>query len=239
MRNPTNIYQQLLSFIVMLLIPVVLILGAVRLMLNPWFLEFEYHTPNFPPDEFGFTFDERMRYARLELDYITNDAGISFLGDLHFPQGQMAPPVTCQEMTDCTKLYTDRELRHMVDVKNTLKGALNVWYISIATVLALGVLSWRGRWFSGFRRAVSRGGWLTVILIVVIFAFVLFAFDLIFVVFHNVFFAPGTWTFYSSDTLIRITPERFWRDTFLMVGGLSAVFGIIVGLVFRERKKKI
>ena len=40
-------------------------------------------------------------------------------------------------------------------------------------------------------------------------------------------FKAGTWTFLYSDTLIRLFPERFWQDTFLVVGGLSAVLGLV------------
>jgi hypothetical protein len=42
------------SVIIMILVPVVLVLTAVRVVLSPWFLEFEYRTPNFPPDRYGF-----------------------------------------------------------------------------------------------------------------------------------------------------------------------------------------
>lgn len=239
MRYPTNIFQQILSLVIILLVPLVLILGAVRLVLNPWYLQFEYHTPNFPADEFGFTLQDRLRYSRLALDYLLNDAGISFLGDLRFPQGQQAPPVSCTEMTDCTRLYNDRELHHMVDVKNVVQAALKVWYVSVALILLLGVFAWRGGWMGSFRQGLSRGGWLTLILVGIIILFVLAAFEVFFVFFHDLFFAPGTWTFYTSDTLIRLFPERFWRDTFLMVGGLTLLFGILVGFFAKERAGKL
>ena len=39
-----------LGWLVTLLTPVVLVLTAVRLLMMPAFLSFEYNTPNFPPD---------------------------------------------------------------------------------------------------------------------------------------------------------------------------------------------
>ena len=99
----------------------------------------------------------------------------------------------------------------MVDVKNTVKGALTVWYISLGLLLVLGIGSVLTHNTDAFRLGLSRGGLLTVLLLGAIILFVLLSFGVLFVAFHNVFFAPGTWTFLYSDTLIRLFPERFWR----------------------------
>ncbi len=74
---------------------------------------------------------------------------------------------------------------------------------------------------------------MTVIFIGGILLFVLVAFGVIFVAFHNVFFEAGTWTFLYSDTLIRLFPERFWRDTFLAVGLLAGGAGIALAYLAR------
>jgi len=74
------------------------------------------------------------------------------------------------------------------------------------------------------------------VLIGAILLFVLLSFGILFVAFHNVFFQPGTWTFNFSDTLIRLFPERFWRDVFMIVGGLSFAGGLLLTLVFRNRE---
>jgi len=54
-----------------------------------------------------------------------------------------------------------------------------------------------------------------------------------------VFFAQGTWTFYTSDTLIRMFPERFFRDIFITVGGIAALLGLLVSFIPLGRIKKI
>jgi integral membrane protein (TIGR01906 family) len=123
----------------------------------------------------------------------------------------------------------------MVDVKNVVTGALMVWYASLLTLLLLGLWAWRGRWWLTFRQALSRGGWLTVIFVGVIVPFVLFGFGMFFVFFHEIFFAAGTWVFNYSDTLIRLFPERFWRDIFLAVALLSLLGGLAVALGFRQK----
>jgi integral membrane protein (TIGR01906 family) len=214
---------------------VILVLIAVRLILSPLFIELEYRTPNFPADPYGFTFDDRITYSNIALEYLLNDSDISFLGDLQFPEGEQAPPISCQFMDDCTFLYNQRELKHMEDVKNVVRVALKVLYVSIVVLILFGVWAYWGDWVSSFRKGVSRGGWLTVILIGMVIGFVLIAFGVIFVLFHQIFFESGTWTFYFSDTLIRLFPERFWRDTFLFVGAITAGLGIALGYGLKER----
>ncbi len=225
------------SWFIVLAVPVVLVMGAIRAMMNPWYVEFEYRTPDFPPDLYGFTLEERLKYSKVAIEYLVNDADISFLGDLRFPQGQTAPEFSCQFMEDCNLMYNPRELGHMVDVKLVVQAALRVWWAALAVLLAGAIWSLLAGWRAEFLQALQRGGWLTVVLIGVIIAFTLLAFGFIFVFFHEIFFKAGTWTFYYSDTLIRLFPERFWRDTFLMVGGLSGAVGLILGFGLRRRLK--
>jgi integral membrane protein (TIGR01906 family) len=222
-----KVLYKCLSWVVALVLPVVIILSVVRLVINPGYLIFEYHTPGFPTDPYGFSLQDRLNYGKLAVEYLVNSAGISFLGDLRFPSGQQAPPPTCREMTDCTHLYNDRELQHMLDVKNVVTGAMRVLVVSLLVLIGLGLWAWIGKWFAIYLKGLQRGGIVTLIIIGLIILFVLVAFDYLFVLFHEIFFKAGTWTFLYSDTLIRLFPERFWQDTFLVVGGLSAALGLL------------
>ena len=219
MNNPT--LTKALAWIVTLLTPVALVLTAVRILLTPAFPPFEYSMPGFPADPYGFTLEERLHWSYFAVEYLVNDAGIEYLGDLRFEDG--------------TPVYNERELKHMLDVKITVQGALRVWWLSLAALLGLGLWAWFGRWFDAYRRGLSRGGWLTAILVAGMLAFVVLSFGVIFVAFHNVFFAPGTWVFYYSDTLIRLFPERFWRDIFIYVGAISAGLGLAIGYLARPK----
>ena len=234
-------YTKFLSWIITIMVPVLLVLGAVRLVINPWYLVFEYHTPGFPPDEFGFTQQERLAYSRYAADYLVNSADISYLGDLRLPEGQFVPPWSCQYMDDCNLMYNKRELQHMMDVKSVVKGAMVVLYGTLFVLFILGVWAWRGKWIDAYRHGLWRGGWFTISLIGVIILATLLLFNQFFVFFHTLFFAKGTWTFYTSDTLIRLFPERFWRDTFIMVGGITGVASVLLGVCLQKRKnvKKI
>lgn len=234
----TSNLSRILSWVVTLLVPVALVLTAVRLLITPLFLQIEYNTPAFPQDPYGFTKEDRLYWANLALDYLLNDEGISFLADLRFPEGVTVPAESCIFMDDCTRVYNDRELRHMEDVKAVVGVALWVWYGSLIGLVGMAVWSWLGNWVPDYRRGLKRGGWLTVILIGVILLLVLISFGILFVAFHNVFFEPGTWRFYFSDTLIRLFPERFWRDTFLAIGLLAGGAGFAIGILLRERSPR-
>jgi len=217
----SGLFYRILAGLVSLLMLVVLVLTAVRLLLTHTYVNIEYRTPNFPPDPYGFSRADRLYWSQIALDYLLNPEGISFLGDLRFADG--------------SAVYNERELGHMVDVKIVVKGALLVWYVSLLALLVLDLWAWRGGWWPTFRQALSRGGWLTVIFVGVIIPIVLVGFGVFFVAFHGVFFDPGTWVFRYSDTLIRLFPERFWRDAFLAIAALSLVGGLAVALGFLQQ----
>jgi len=138
----------ILSSLVTLLVPLVLIGFGLRLLLTPLFLQIEYNMPYFPPDDFGFTKADRLKWAPYALDYLVNNEGIAYLGDLKFEDG--------------TSLYNERELSHMDDVKRVTQGALRVWYSSLAVLLLLGVWAWFGGWWQEYRLGLMRGGWLMI-----------------------------------------------------------------------------
>ncbi|MBM3146199.1 MAG: TIGR01906 family membrane protein [Chloroflexi bacterium] len=210
-----NFLKQVLQWLIVILIPVILALGAVRFLLTPLFVQIEYRTPNFPEDPYGLTFQDRLKWSELARVYLLNRAGIEFLGNLTFEDG--------------SALYNERELRHMLDVKIVARAAMWVWYGSLAVILLAGVWAHRGGWRREYRLALSRGGWLTVALIVAMIAAMALSFDWFFVAFHRVFFEGETWIFRYSDTLIRLFPVRFWRDAFITVGSIALIGGILFG----------
>ena len=228
LKNNTENIRKIIGWLITFAVPVVLIMGTIRLILNPWYVEVEYRMPGFPSDSYGFTLEERLAYSKTAIEYLLNDSDISYLGELRFPEGQTAPEFSCQFMDDCNLMYNDRELKHMLDVKIVVQNALRIWIVSLIFLLIMGIWYWRAGWLMQFIKDVQRGGFLTLGLITVILAFTLLSFGFFFVFFHDMFFEAGTWTFYFSDTLIRLFPERFWRDTFIAVGLLSGIGGLIL-----------
>ena len=215
-------YYLILSWLTTLLIPIALIGLGLRLLLTPLFLRVEYNMPYFPPDEYGFTKEDRLRWAPYALDYLVNTADISYLGDLKFEDG--------------TPLYNERELSHMDDVKRVTQGALRVWYLSLALLALLGVWAWFGGWWQAYRLGLMRGGWLVVglaaavgLIVVVGIALNPNVFWNFFAGFHNLFFEGDSWLFLYSDTLIRLFPIRFWQDAFLLAAVIALGGGVALG----------
>lgn len=212
-----------LSWAVAALMPVAIVMTAVRLLLAPWFLRFEYATPNFPEDPYGFTLEERLHWSSLSLEYLVNDAGIEFIEALRFEDG--------------SPVFNERERAHFIDVKVILTAALWVWRGALLLLALLAFWAWKSERLDAYARGLGRGGWLTAAAIGVIILFVVLSFRVFFVAFHNVFFPPGTWTFNWSDTFIRLFPERFWRDIFIYVGVFSAAVGAALGYFTRRSRR--
>lgn len=217
--------QIVLSYLTSLLVPLALTGTALRILLSPIFINVEYRMPYFPADEFGFTQQDRLQWAPFALEYLVNSADISYLGDLKFDNG--------------TPLYNERELSHMADVKNVVRGALQAWMISLVGLILIAVLAYRQKWMPDYVLGLRRGGtWMiglaTALGLIAGVGIVLNpdVFWQFFTLFHQVFFTGDSWLFYYSDTLIRLFPIRFWQDAFLWAailalgGGLALAFGI-------------
>ncbi len=210
----------LVAWAVAALVPPTLVLTNVRLLLTHAFLEVEYRLPGFPPDPYGFTLEDRLEGAGIALDYLLNDAGTEFLADLRFADG--------------SPVYNARELRHMDDVKELTQAALSLWRIGLAAVAAgLALLAWRAPQGRAWK-AVAAGGQLTLGLMAALGLSLALSFPFVFVGFHRVFFEGDTWLFRYSDTLIRLFPERFWRDTFLWLAGMTAAEAALLWGVARR-----
>jgi integral membrane protein (TIGR01906 family) len=216
-----TIYR-ILSWFMTFLLPFALSFVGLRLLLTHAFPEIEYRLPWFPPDEYGFTLQDRLHWSKLSIDYLLNNADISFLGDLKFPDG--------------TPLFTDRELSHMHDVKGVVQPALWVGYV--ICFFMLGVAAWArwGGWWQQYVRCIWRGGWVTLGLVMVIGILAATSFWQFFTVFHEIFFKGNSWLFLYSDTLIRLFPLPFWENAFAFVGLLDVAGGMALVILLRPKR---
>lgn len=218
-----KILYRVLTWFVTLLLPLALTFLGLRLLLTHAFLELEYRTPGFPSDDYGFNLQDRLHWSKLSVDYLLNNADISFLGNLTFPDG--------------SALFTERELSHMQDVKNVVQPVLWIGYAVWAFLLGMGLWARFGGWWTEYVRGLRRGGWLSVVLLAVIGLFAGISFWQFFTVFHKLFFTGDSWLFLYSDTLIRLFPIRFWQDAFLFAGVLDLLGGLALVLGLRPKPK--
>lgn len=208
---------------IILLVPVFLVMTNVRLLMTHTFPRLEYNRSSFPPDPYGFTREDRLKWSTLAVDYLLNDRGIDFLAEMKFP--------------DDSPLYNERELSHMVDVKNVVKAALAVWVLSGLLILGSGAALWATQNQAALRAGLVGGALLTLGILGAIVLYILVNFNQFFVQFHQVFFEGGTWMFLYSDTLIRLFPLQFWQDAFIFVGGASIVEALALwGIAWRLMK---
>jgi integral membrane protein (TIGR01906 family) len=192
-----------LSYLTILLTPIVLLGLGLRILLTPLFYNVEYRMPYFPPDPYGFTMQDRLHWASYAVNYLINNA-----------------------------LYNERELSHMHDVKGVTQGALKIWYVAVVLLVALGIWARYGKWWQAYLQGLRRGGWLMIGLVAVLGLFGAVAFWQLFTLFHEIFFQGNSWLFEYSDTLIRLFPLQFWQDAFLWVGiiAVGGALGLALGL---------
>jgi integral membrane protein (TIGR01906 family) len=210
-----------LSGLATLLTILIIPLFFVRLLLIPSFPAIEYRMPGFPEDSYGFTYEERVKWATYGIEYLLNDAGPEFLGDLRFDDG--------------LPVFNEREVGHMLDVKIVVGYTLTVFRVSLVLLVGLGLLAWRRGWVDAYRLGISRGGWILLVILFTLGLLAITSFWQFFSAFHAIFFEGDSWLFAFSDTLIRLYPIRFWQDVILYILGGSALAGGLLGWFLGKR----
>lgn len=142
-----------------------------------------------------------------------------------------------QPLGDAGEPFLDADERsHMRDVSGLVR--LLAVILVAALLGALGTGAWLrrdprrvGRIMLGAAAAVGTAALLAGIAFAV-------AFDAAFTVFHELFFAPGTWQFALGSNLITLFPEPFWFDAALLAGATILIGAAVVGVAglraFRE-----
>lgn len=213
-RSKPHLHIAVLSAFLSIAFPLVMVMLNVRLVMTPAFLTFEYTRPGFPEDFYGFTQADRLNYAPYAINYLLNGEGITYLGDLRFPDG--------------TSLFNDRELRHMRDVKTVTQIAYGTALVVSLLALGAAYILWRRHRLA---LALFRGSLLTLGMIAAVIFSTVLNWNFFFTGFHTLFFKSGTWYFAYSDTLIRLFPEQFWFDASLLIGGLTIAEALAVLLL--------
>lgn len=225
-NNIPSVIVWLMQISLTLLIPILLVLGSVGLVMNPFFLEMEYTRAGFPEDNYGFSTEDRLEYGALGILYILNNEPIEYLENLILEGDLCFPP----QDSPCSA-FNPNELSHMEDVQLVAKNVFRFGLFAGITTIVIMVILWRSVSIEALRLALMQASFLTLGLIVTIIFVAITAWDMFFGGFHSIFFAEGTWQFFYSDTLIRLYPQQFWFDISLMTGGLTTLGAIIILVV--------
>ncbi|MGB2897600.1 MAG: TIGR01906 family membrane protein [Anaerolineales bacterium] len=216
-----SILSRVIFRLIQVLLPILIILTSVRLVLytaNAW-VKIEYRMPGFPADLYGFSLEDRIFWSSIDIDYLLTDVEINYFEDFTLDDG--------------SPMHNERELKHMQDVKNLLDTVWMAWGSGIFAWLILAVVLWRLDGRGTALRAVIAGSKLTILLMIFLVIFLIVAFGILFVAFHRIFFEGSTWLFPLSDTFIRLYPERFWRDIFALLAGVTVLLSGLIGGVAR------
>src|SRR6185369_14929074 len=150
--------------------PFLVVMLFVRIIMCPLYPQFEYNRPGFPADYYGFTVQERLTYAPFAIQYLLNGDDISFLGNLHFPDG--------------TDMYNTRELHHMRDVKVVTQYAFALAVIGWLHALLIIYYLWRSN-RTALRSALLNGSRVTIALILAIVIIAVTSWSTFFTAFHG------------------------------------------------------
>jgi len=213
----TSFLLKIIKIFQVLLIPVFLLGGSVRLITTERFLEFEYARSGFPPDPYGFNSFQRLSLASRNLEFVRDGLPLTSLS---------------QQKIDGLPVYNPRELAHMQDVQDVYQAVWRVWQLSFALIVMIGALKWFiTRNPFTFASRLQTGGLLTVGLVTGIGVMATFGWQLWFELFHRFFFQPGSWLFEYSDTLIRLFPVQFWFDITLTVSVMSLLGAVLLAIL--------
>ena len=128
-------------------------------------------------------------------------------------------------------LFNDREVAHMKDVKQLVRGVYILGLVSgvyLAAMVIAGFAIQRGRFAAALAKQAVWGGGLTLALLVVFGIVALVGFDSVFLKFHQLSFANDFWKLDPrTDYLVRIFPQDFWFDATLWVA-VRAIAGAVV-----------
>jgi integral membrane protein (TIGR01906 family) len=126
-------------------------------------------------------------------------------------------------------LLDAEERSHMTDVSRLVR------LLALITIVALVVAALCGAWL---RREPQRRGRTMLlaagavgagaVVLAIVFAV---AFEPMFLLFHELFFPPGTYLFAEGSNLITLFPEGFWFDAALLAGASIVIVATAVALV--------
>lgn len=176
-----------------------------------------------PPDQFGFTPEERLELAEATLAYLRHpdpaEKSIRLLEELRLP-GTNDP------------LYNPAEIGHMIDVKVVSdRFKQTMWFFALILAVGYIFLFARPQTRRIGAKTVMQAGIFTVTAVFLVMLFIGIGWSLFFTLFHNIFFAAGTWTFRYTDSLIRLFPEQFWFDIALIWTGGILLSGAVLALI--------
>ena len=138
------------------------------------------------------------------------------------------------------QVFNQREIDHMVDVKDLFTLGFRLRWISFGIFLALAAIIVRLKGRDALRELSL--SYLTVLAILIVFALVLLGlilidFTAVWDKFHHIFFSNDLWILDpETDILIQMVPEEFFFDTVMRIlglfGSVLTALAVCSGIIF-------
>ncbi|MDP3698646.1 MAG: DUF1461 domain-containing protein [Nanoarchaeota archaeon] len=136
--------------------------------------------------------------------------------------------------------FTELEASHLKDVKKVMDYADYILYVLLLGVTLVITYFWKKKDF--VLKLLNDGGKAAIAAMIVVSAFSLLFFDLLFALFHKIFFPQGNWIFSPDSLIIQTFPLEFFmiisRNIFLVtlfLGILFILLGYYLDYVLRHR----
>jgi integral membrane protein (TIGR01906 family) len=207
----SNLTRKIIQTFTALLVPLIIVLGIIRLLTTDAYLTFEYGKPGFPGDTYGFTPQQRFILASTNIHYVR----------AHLPDNELS-----KQTLNGKPVYNDREVAHMADVQNVFQVLLRVWQLAFILLILTTLILWKNGEQKVLIAGLHLGGFITSGMILLIGTLAIVAWQAWFELFHRFFFQPGSWLFSYTDTLIRLFPAQFWFDATITISILSFITGL-------------
>jgi integral membrane protein (TIGR01906 family) len=221
--------RKILIVLITLTIPLLLVVANIRIVANPWFIQFEYNRPGFPADAYGFTQEQRMPLALAGLySVVPEGAGMIELEQAKLPNGEPA--------------FIAREIKHMLDVRVLMARVFPLALIIGGALIVLAIVFRKNQTYCDtVPRGLRAGSILTLSLLAGLITYILINFDAFFLQFHQLFFEGDSFAFRYDDTLIRLYPEQLWNDASILIGvliGVMAVALLVISVWWLKKVKR-
>ena len=194
--------------VIAVLVPVTLIANGLAVVATDAFVRWELGRDGFPSDRYGLSDEQRRELALLGLRSIEpGSEGVVLLERATLPDGSPA--------------FDERELAHMEDVRTLFVPLQRGRLVVILAIAGLAVALARTRLRTAVPRGLLAGALATLVVAALLLPVILLGFDGFFTRFHEMFFEGDSWRFSTTDTLLRIYPERFWEDVSQLVAAIT------------------
>lgn len=131
-------------------------------------------------------------------------------------------------------VFKEKEQAHMLDVKNLLNTFLPINYVCIATLLALACFGF----FKSNKTILKALKYSSVGALIVPIIFIMF-FDEMFIMFHEIFFPNGNWTFsLRASIMINIYTEAFFLNFCINLGVILVILCAVIFIASSHKIKK-